>query len=139
MLACALLLGACRNDETPVLAASGLRVLAPLPGRSEAVAYVTLSNHGARPVIINEVTSPAFARVEMHETRIVDDVAQMRPLENVTIDAGASVEFAPGGMHLMLIGPLRELAPGEGVRLELHHDDGGLLMLDAPLSARETS
>jgi copper(I)-binding protein len=45
-----------------------------------------------------------YPRVMIHQTQMVDGVATMQHQEYVTIPAGGSVEFAPGGYHVMFMG-----------------------------------
>jgi copper(I)-binding protein len=126
----------CGQYDGPVLTSSDLVIYAPLPGRTTSVAYMTLQNHSQNAVVLRGAHSALFARVEMHETVIADGVAHMRALESLRIDARSSVEFAVGGRHIMLIEPNGALGAGDPVSLELRYDDGGLLLLQAPLSTR---
>lgn len=97
----------------------------PAPGQTVAAAYCDIRNDGATPVTVVAFTGPA--RVEMHETRIVDGVARMRPVRALSVPARSTTTLEPGGKHLMLFGldPARlgegevtlraELAGGEAV------------------------
>jgi copper(I)-binding protein len=85
---------------------------------------------------IDGFSSPGFARAEMHETTITDGIARMQALESIDIEAGSNIEFAPGGMHVMLVEPLKAVLPGASIRLELRYNDGGLLLMDAPVMTR---
>ena len=38
----------------------------------------------------------------MHETRTVEGMSRMRPLERLAVAAGETVKLEPGGKHLML-------------------------------------
>ena len=78
-----LIVHGCGSDDGPALGASHVRVFAPLPGRAATVAYLEIKNFSARPITLNSVSSPAFARSELHETSIVDGVASMRPLSRM--------------------------------------------------------
>jgi periplasmic copper chaperone A len=127
--------GCTRSGETP-LGVSNLRVFAPLPGRSESVAYMDVENRNDDPVSIDAISSPAFGRVEIHETRIVDGVAHMQRVKILTVAGNSKLSLAPGGMHVMLLDPQRALLPGGHVELRLHFSDGGLLELDAPVRTR---
>lgn len=132
----ALALAGCSGDQGPPLSASGVEIIAPLPGRTASVAYMTLTNHGDRAVVVHDVSSPAFREVQMHETVVEADIARMSALPSLTIEAGSSVTFEPGGKHLMLLDPRRGLTPGQDVVLELRYDDGGILLLTSRLATR---
>ena len=131
------MLASCGSDSGPPLSATDIAIIAPLPGRSGSAAYMTLHNGSDKAIILNEVSSPLFARVEMHESTITDGIARMRKLESLAIAAGSSVQFAVGGKHLMLIDPVKGLIPGDSISLEMHYDDGGIVIFGAPLRTRQ--
>lgn len=116
VLAILVLLTACSN-EAPPLVASDVVVKRPLPGMQMSAGYLTLRNNSGESITIDQVTSPQFGNVEMHETVIENGVAKMVALEPVVLSAGSSVEFEPGGKHLMLMRPVEDLGT---VTLEFH-------------------
>lgn len=132
----ALLLGACSQDGKPALSADSVRVFAPLPGRSESVAYFDVHNGGSSSISLTRVSSPQFANAEIHETTIEDGMARMKKLGAVSIAAESGLSFSPGGLHIMLLEPRRALLPGANVQVELTFDDGTILLLDAPVQTR---
>jgi len=81
------------------------------------------------------VTSPQFARVELHETRLEDGIARMRPVDVLALPSGERVTLAPGGLHLMLLDPARPLAAGGHATLRLQLDDGWLVEVEAEVRA----
>lgn len=96
---------------------------------ANGVAYVTVSNHGAETAIVGAET-PVAKRASLH-THIMDgDVMQMRPVERVSVAEGATVIFAPGGLHIMLQGLAYALKEGESFPLTLVFDDGSTLAAD---------
>lgn len=131
----ALTVAACGSGGPP-LSAADVTVYAPLPGRAESAAYLTLSNDGAADIEIDEVSSPSFERVEMHETVIVGGVARMRRLPALGIEGRSSTVLAPGGRHLMLSGPVKALLPGDTVTIEFRYGDDALLSVSAPIQTR---
>ena len=142
MRACllALLLGvlpaACGVDTGPPLRASGIALVSPMPGRAATAAYMTLHNSSDRAVVLQRISSPSFGVVEMHESTITDGIARMQRLDSLTIAAKSSVQLATGGKHLMLREPQEALMPGSNISLHLHYDDGGVLILNAPVQTR---
>ncbi len=133
-------LGACETAEGPPLTVSELQVYAPLPGQTMSVAYFVLQA-GPSAVTLREVSSPDFAAVEMHATIIGDGVAEMLPLDAVTVAEHSAVTFAAGGNHLMLKRPQEVVEAGDVVTLEFHYeaagrDTRGLLEVSAPLATR---
>lgn len=83
----------------------------PAPGQTVAAAYCDIRNDGATPVSVVAFTGPV--RIEMHETRIVDGVARMRPVRALSVPARSTITLEPGGKHLMLFG-LDSARLGEG-------------------------
>lgn len=86
--------------------------------------FAEIRNPCAAPVSIVGASSPAFAAVELHETRRVDGVSRMRHVASLVVPAQGQVTLAPGGLHLMLMRPTGALALGETVSLELELADG---------------
>ena len=85
-------------------------------------------------------SSPAAGQVEMHQTRIVDGMVRMRPLTEVLIAPGATVNIEPGGIHLMLVDLKAPLERGKSTPLVLEFRDAGKITVqlsvespDAPL------
>ena len=127
-LACLVLLAACSSDAPP-LVASDVVVNRPMPGMQMSAGYVTLQNNTTEEIVIDRVTSPQFGKIEMHETVIEDGVAKMSALDRVVLPAGATVEFKPGGKHLMLMRPAENL---DSVTLEFYSADAVVLSISVP-------
>jgi len=73
-------------------------------GASTLAAYAVLSNTGSDTLKITETSAPSMQMAMLHETTLVNGVAQMRNLDALSIPAGGQVLLAPGGKHLMLMG-----------------------------------
>ena len=117
----------------PRLAVEGAHVRAAPPGAPVLAGYMTLRNPGPRPVAVTGAASPDFERVEVHRTVVRDGVARMEPVPRLEVAPGEAVRLEPGGMHLMLIGPRRDLRPGDRVRLTLRLGDGTEQALELPV------
>jgi copper(I)-binding protein len=94
-------------------------------------AYLTISNHGSNTRQLVGVESRDYAKVELHASQVTNGVATMAPVAQVEIAAEQAVRFAPGGLHLMLIGPKTAPPPGGEVSLTLVFDDGTRLPVSA--------
>lgn len=104
------------------------------PGVDTLAGFFVLHNRDRRPHVLVGVDSPRFRSVELHETRIdAQGVAHMVPLHDLTIPAGGSVRFAPGGRHLMLNGPRRPPVAGERIPVRLHFRDAPELRVAFPV------
>jgi hypothetical protein len=144
------ILAACAREDPPSLTATEITAYAPLPGQTAGVAYFSLTNSAATAVTLRRVTSPQFARVEMHTTLMDGGLAHMTALDSLTIAERSDMAFAPGGPHLMLMEPVTALSVGDVVTLEFHfdydeeyvadeqgqHDGNGFLAVRAPLQSR---
>ncbi|KQZ28464.1 copper chaperone PCu(A)C [Caulobacter sp. Root1472] len=103
----------------------------PAKAGMNGVGYLTLVNVGAKPVKLLMVQSPAARSVTLHQTSQADGIASMRPVtDGLRIAPGASVAFAPGGYHLMLMGLTRAQAPGGKVPLTLLFDGGRRIRIE---------
>ena len=125
---CIGLLLAAAGLASPVAAAGKLKVeqswvRTPPPGAVALAGYAVLRNSGDAPVIIHGAHSPDFAAVSIHETTEADGVERMQALDAVEVAPGASVVFAPGGKHLMLMRPSRSLSSGAAVKIHFDTND----------------
>lgn len=140
-LAVALILGAlisaCEPRGGAPLSVANLIVLEPLPGASVTAAYLTIDNNSNQPISIDRVTSPQFARVDMHQTILENDVARMAPLAPLTIDRRSSVRFEAGGKHLMMSDWSQDIVAGLQITVEFHYDGSGLLIVATSISPRD--
>jgi hypothetical protein len=90
-----------------------------------SAAYFTVANAGGADRLVG-VASEVAAAVEMHSTTIdAQGVGRMVPVQAVDIPAGGQARFAPGGLHVMLIGLQRPLAQGQEFPLTLTFERAG--------------
>lgn len=82
-------------------------------------AYLTLHNQGNHTVSVKSISSPDFAKVELHKTVVAAGMVKMEEVKHLSIEAGKSVEFKPGGYHLMLFNPTHKLTKGDKVKFKL--------------------
>jgi copper(I)-binding protein len=94
------------------------------PGVEMLAGYLTLKNSGDAAVSILAAQSSRFLTVTVHQTVIEDGVSRMRELNHLEIAPGEEVKFAPGGLHLMLMQPRREVLPGERIEITFLLSDG---------------
>lgn len=96
------------------------------PGATVSAGYLTIRNAGTSDDRLLSIDSAAAQRVEMHEMRNDDGVMRMRALtEGLPIRAGAKVELAPGGDHLMFVAPKEPFVDGDIVVAVLHFQRTG--------------
>lgn len=137
LLICILLVWGCHvfADALPVLGAQNSQIRLPMPGRDVTAGYMTLKNQTDKPVTITAVSSPAFARVELHQHRHHDGMMRMEKMDSIKIEAGSVLEFAPGGLHLMLFSPQIELEVDKLIRVDFHLASDQQVTLTFPIVA----
>jgi len=114
----AMLLGACSSG--PSIHVSDARLAVPT-GPNAAV-YFQLENDGDHEVELVGAESD-IAMAEIHQTTMNGDLMQMEPVDQITIAPGQTVEFAPGGYHVMLMDvPALELGQEVNVTLLFRSD-----------------
>ena len=75
--------------------------------------FMTVTNRGKAADALVAVESPVARKVEMHRSGMTGGVMSMQRLDKTPLPPGATVDFAPGGNHLMLIGLLKPLKTGD--------------------------
>lgn len=118
------------------LRATGAVVPLAPPGAMVHAAYFTLTNAGAAPRLLVGVRAEGYAAAHLHRSTESGGVVTMSAVAIVEIGPGRSVDFAPGGLHVMLMRPAAPLAEGASVPLVLEFADGTLLQVAATVTAR---
>ena len=98
------------------------------------VAYMTIHNDGNQSDWLRSVTTPLAKRAEIHETVREDEVLIMQVVESVKIPPNATVNLAPGGLHVMLMSLQKILVEGENFPLTLHFAQAGKLTVSVAIS-----
>ena len=80
-----------------------------------------------RQQILIGATSRVFSGVMIHRTMDKGGMSSMVHASQIELAANASLLFAPGGLHLMLMDPKRALRAGERVEINLEFR-GGLVV-----------
>lgn len=79
-------------------------------GQKVAAAYMTICNGAEEADALVGVDFDGAAAVEIHVSKMTDDVMSMSRVNRVDLPAGARATFAPGGMHVMIIGLNEEIS-----------------------------
>lgn len=94
----------------------------PAPkGLPATAAYLTLKSLRDRPERLLSVSCGCAARVEAHQTTQTGGVMHMAPAA-VVVPPKGEVRFAPGGLHLMVMGLKRPIHAGDTVTMRLTFD-----------------
>jgi copper(I)-binding protein len=97
------------------------------PGLTMMAGYMELRNNTSRTQALVAARSSAFESVMMHRTIVKDSMAGMAHTSQIELTPNASLIFAPGGYHLMLMNPKRTLRAGDPVVINLEFR-GGLVL-----------
>ncbi len=109
---------------------------APPMARATGV-FMTIKNPSDKPDRLTLVESAAARAVEIHESRIVGDMAKMEPVSSIEIPAMGEVVLKPGGLHIMLIDPKGQVKAGDNVPLTLVFEKAGPISIEAPVRKME--
>jgi copper(I)-binding protein len=108
------------------LAVSGAYVREPA-NPQEAAAYFTIANKGGADDTLTAVTS-STGHASLHTT----NGAKMVALSSAPVPAHGSLDFSPGGNHLMIENP-GPLKPGTSVRLTFSFAGSAPITVSAPV------
>jgi hypothetical protein len=136
-----LLLCACgcapdRGDEVAGIVIGDGWTRPTVDGMSMGVAYFTITNGTDEDDMLVAATTPAAARVEIHESKLEDGMARMRPLAEIRVPARGRVAVAPGGVHLMLVDLAQPLVAGTRVPLTVQFRKAGTMTIQLQVEAR---
>ncbi len=104
------------------------------PSATLTAAYMVIENTSSQEQTLVAATSPAFAKVEIHQTvKKEDGMMQMVPMPKLAIPASGKVVLKPGDYHIMLIDRKQDLKEGDKVDLTLEFASGDKVVLSAPV------
>lgn len=99
-----------------------VRLLPPMVPNTSA--YFSITNTGEKDRVLVAATSEIAKTIELHAHIMKDGMMSMQQQEKVVIPAGQTVEFKPGGLHLMIFGLIKPLRVDQKVDLNLITEDG---------------
>jgi copper(I)-binding protein len=91
-----------------------------LPASVPSGGYFVLRNGGDRTMTLSAVETPACGTVMIHKS----SNGAMEHVMSLDVAAGETVQFAPGGYHLMCMDAKPVLKPGTSVPVTLIFSDG---------------
>lgn len=116
---------------TPALASPEVRearLYLAFGAATSGAAYMVIRNDGGPDDRLLAAASPLARSVTLHGSEeTADGVVRMTDLAGgLPLPADGTIEMAPGGLHVMLMGLDGPLAPGEPVPLTLQFESGPL-------------
>jgi periplasmic copper chaperone A len=105
-------------------------------GSSVAAGYMTIKNTGSTPDRLVEGSSDVASKFEVHEMKMENGVAKMRPVKGgLEIKPGETVELKPGSYHIMFVGLKKPLSAGDHVKATLVFEKAGSVSIDYDVRA----
>ena len=95
-----------------------------LPAPAPSGGYFVVHNHGKQAIKLTGARSATYGMVMLHKTTEKNGMSSMSEAGDITIPAGGSLEFKPGGYHAMLEDAAQAPKVGDAVTLDLLFDDG---------------
>ena len=105
------------------------------PGVAMMAGYMVLQNNSSRSQVLVAASSSAFETVTIHRTIVKDGMTGMEHTPQIELLPNASLLFAPGGYHLMLLNPKRTLHAGD--RIDIHLKFRGGLVIPVVYEVRK--
>lgn len=142
LLAAALLAATATFAEAHEYRLGDLRIDHPhaFPSLGQAkngAAYLTVQDLGTSADTLVSAAGDVAERVELHTHVEEDGVMKMREMKDgALVPAGETIEFRPGGMHIMLIGLEKPLTEGESFPLVLTFEKAGAIEVEVKVEAR---
>ena len=130
VMAVAVLLVVCNPEAQAQLKAQGQALVQDawarptVQGQTVGGGYFRIDGGPAADRLL-AVSADIAQSVELHTMRMDGDVMRMRQLDSVDVPAKQSVEFKPGGMHVMLIGLKTPLKVGNNFPMTLRFEKAG--------------
>ena len=105
-------------------------------GSSVAAGYMKIKNNGSTPDRLIGGSSDVAAKFEVHEMKIEDGVAKMRPVKGgLEIKPGETVELKPGSFHVMFVDLKKPLSAGDHFMATLAFENAGTVSVDYDVRA----
>jgi len=100
-------------------------------GAAVGGAYMTIINTGNVSDRLLGGSSDASNRFEIHEMSMENGVMKMRPLgKGLELKPGQTVEFKPGGYHVMFVGLKAQFEEGQHIKATLQFEKAGNIGVD---------
>lgn len=108
------------------------------PGVDTGAVYLTVVG-GTEPDRLIGARTSAAAMAQLHTEKRTAGVVTMKKLDALAVPAGAHVDLAPGGSHVMLLGLKGPLKPGQTIGLTLLFEHAGNIEVSVPVRDARSS
>jgi periplasmic copper chaperone A len=122
-------------DAPEGIAASNGRLMLPAVSGNPGVAYFDVENSGTENRMIRAVSVTGAGRTEMHRMGGTEEEPAMEEVYQVRVNAGETVNFQPGGLHVMAFDLDEGLASGGSTEVTVTFVGGDKVSLPAEVRA----
>jgi copper(I)-binding protein len=93
--------------------------------------YLKITNTGTAPDRLVGGSAQISGKLEVHQMSMTGGVMKMRQVSGgLEIKPGETVEFKPGGMHIMFVGLKQQLQQGQHFQATLQFEKAGTVNVD---------
>jgi copper(I)-binding protein len=110
--------------QAPELIVKNAWARMPLAPQNNSAVYMMLENPSTTTRSVVSVATADADKAELHEMRTEGSMMTMTPAKEVRVPAKGSVEFKPGGFHIMLFRVKKPVKAGDHLNLVLKLSDG---------------
>lgn len=100
------------------------------PTAPTGAVYFTLRNPNGEDDSLIGASTPRAERAELHTHVQQGELMSMKKVDSVNVPANGTLEFAPGGHHVMLFNMTQPLKAGESFPLTLQFEKAGDVTLE---------
>src|SRR5665811_112906 len=91
---------------------------------------MTIKNNGTTPDRLIGGSFDVAETFELHAMVMENGIAKMRELKGVEIKSGQTIEFKPGGSHVMFVNLKHPLSKGEHIKGTLIFEHAGKVQIE---------
>jgi copper(I)-binding protein len=99
-------------------------------GAQTAIGYMTIKNNGTTPDRLTGGSIDVADRFQLHAMTMENGIAKMRELSDIEIKPGQTIEFKPGGSHVMFVNLKRPLSKGDHINGTLVFERAGRVQIE---------
>ncbi len=104
------------------------------PNADVLAGYMELQNQSSQTLILVGARSDNFKSIMLHQTIHKAGMTHMNHNARIEISAGSTLQFLPGGYHLMLMNPVKPIRQGDQVQITLEFQSGVVLPIKFKVS-----
>jgi copper(I)-binding protein len=109
-------------------------------GATVGAGYMKITNDGQATDKLLGGSADAGSGFELHESTVENGIAKMRPVKDgLEIKPGQTVEFKPGGHHVMFTGLKKPLSAGDHIKATLTFEKAGKVDIEYDVLAMGAS